>query len=156
MARLRELSAELRRTLYAPEAYRCMPPWARQWSDGGCRTLQRAAMAWLGDAAEPWGLFVPEGFWRADADPENATHVGCVIDGRFWLDGDGLRPVGEMPDGDRWQSWLVMRPVPDPDAEHGFAEDPTTVKADTLPELVALLEAGCGTREGFLGRLPRG
>lgn len=155
MARLREISADVRRVLYSPEAYRCLPSWARKWSDGGCRTLQRAVMAWLGEAAEPWGMFPPEGFWREGTDPENAYHAGCVVAGRFWLDGEGLRRAGDAIDGDLFPSWLVLRPMPDPDTEHGYLEDPSTVRGDTLPGLVGLLEMGLGTREAFLERLPR-
>lgn len=153
MARLRELSAGIRRVLYTPEAYRCMPAWARQWSDGGCRTLLRATTAWLGDAAEPFGLFTPEGYWREDADPEYACHVGARISGRFFLDGDGLRPFEEAAYG--WPDYLVLRAF-DPETEHGYLENPSTVKADTLRDLVGLLVAGLGSREDFLARLPRG
>lgn len=160
MARLRELSADLRRTLYTPEAYACMPRWARQWSDGGCRTLQRAVVLWLGDAAEPWGMFwTPEACWREDMGTTNAYHVGCVVDGRFWLDGEGLCRLDDVRGSfgkGLWPWGLELRPMPDPDAEEGYVEDPSTVKADTLPDLVALLAAGLGTREAFLASLPRG
>ena len=155
MARLRDISARLRRTLYTKEAYNCMPVWARHWSDGGCRTLQRAVLEWLGDSAQPWGLFPPDDFWQKDSQPENATHVGCVINGRYWLDGEGICPIDKIPDGDLWQSWLVLRPIGDLDCEKGFVNDPSAVKSDTLPELVSLLERCCGNRDEFLARLPR-
>lgn len=156
MSRLRDLDADVRRTLYTPEAYRCMPAWARQWSDGGCRTLLRATTIWLGeDNVRPVGFFTPADYWRKDSDPEYACHVGARVAGRFFLDGDGIRAWDDAHGHGCWPEWLVLRGF-DPETEHGYLEDPSTVKRDTLDDLVTLLVAGCGTRDEFLTRLPRG
>jgi hypothetical protein len=152
MARLREIDGDVRRVLYTPEVYRCMPSWARQWSDGGCRTLLRATLAWLGNDAEPFGLFLPVDHWRSDTDPEFACHVGARVAGRFFLDGDGFRNWSEAACG--CPDYLELRGF-DMDTEHGYVEDPSTVKWDTLYDLIALLVTGLGPRETFLSRLPR-
>lgn len=83
-----EISESLHDALYDGAGYGLLSDDGCGWLDGGCRSLMRALMSLLGDAAVPYQVV-------RSPEQKHSEHV-LVRVGHWYLDGDGVSSEEEL------------------------------------------------------------
>ena len=141
-----DIGDALHEALYEEPAFAMLAAAGCGWVDGGCRSLMRALVLLLGDAATPYQIVQSE-------DQRNSEHA-LVRVGDWYLDGDGVSSETELIR--RWYEdeeldRVVLRPF-DPDQEppeHAGERSSFCLDEARVCELAELIDAKVG-REALL------
>lgn len=130
-----DLSYRLKQVLWSDEALALIPDFG--WNDGGCRSLMKAFLLWLGrDELRTYQIVIKP-------EQHHSEHTFVQV-GRWFLDGDGVSGFAQMQ-----HRWLFEERLPgviirqfDPDAEpdHVNGDQPFYIKDDRIQTLVQLLD----------------
>jgi hypothetical protein len=129
------LNYQLKQVLWSDEALALIPDFG--WNDGGCRSLMKAFLLWLGrDELRTYQIVkTPE--------QHHSEHAFVQV-GPWFLDGDGVSGFAQMKY--RWQFEerlpdVVIREFnPETEPDHVNGDQPFYIEDDRIHALVRLLD----------------
>ncbi|MCR6108650.1 hypothetical protein HXA32_20475 [Salipaludibacillus agaradhaerens] len=136
------MSYKLKRVLWSEEALSLLPGCG--WNDGGCRSLMKAFIIWLGpDHARSYQIV-------KDSEQGCSEHAFIRI-GLWFLDGDGVSGLDQM--FYRWRfeeglSDIIIREFdPETEVDHTNGEKPFYIRHDHILKLVEILDRHFNKKE---------
>lgn len=130
-----DVSYRLKHVLWSDEALALIPDFG--WTDGGCRSLMKAFLLWLGpNELRPYQIVKTH-------EQHHSEHAFVQV-GRWFLDGDGVSGFYEMQY--RWRfeegfSDVIIRPFnPEDEPDHVNGDQPFYIEDDRIHALVRLLD----------------
>lgn len=130
-----DLNYRLKQVLWSDEALALIPDFG--WNDGGCRSLMKAFILWLGrDELRTYQIV-------KKPEQHHSEHAFVQV-GRWFLDGDGVSGFAQMEH--RWRfeerlSGVIIREFdPDTEPDHVNGDQPFYIEDDRIEILVQLLD----------------
>lgn len=119
------------------------------WNDGGCRSLMKAVMLWLGDEAIPYQIVTDESI-------RHSNHALCKV-GNYFIDGQGIHSKSE-----KIKIWkeegidpIILRPFDVKNEPNNGDEEPFYYEDFLINKMAELLDIHFDKNE-FLRQLQEG